>query len=221
MVLGNKVDVDEGKRQVRSSVDSRFIGGWMRARPVRLFLFAGSQIYLRGTLAPRDDSSRLRIPCFYASGLSETRNDMVPSERQPALLRDVGEGGYQRRAGVPERRGQGAAAGARGFAVSSVLLLLSFYRALCFAVAFVSGFLFSSLPPSLFGFLPSPRLLFPSPLFSHSSFPSPSHFFHPLPTLPPSTWLTDVRPSYTHSFADTPYGVDLEPHETQAPGCNC
>jgi hypothetical protein len=77
-------------------------------------------------------------------------------------------------------------------------------------------FLFYVLPisPSFIPFLPS---FFSSPLLS-IYFP----FLLSSPSPLRSKSLTDEPlPCTLYSFADTPYGVDLEPHETQAPGCNC
>ena len=100
---------------------------------------------------------RLSIP-----GVAETRNDMVPSQRQPPLLRDIGEGGYQRRASLPKRRSESTAARPRRFTVRTSVLS--------------------------------------SNLLSREI-------------------INETVGGY--SFADAPYGVDLEQHETQAPGCNC
>jgi GTPase SAR1 family protein len=78
VVLGNKIDVEESKRQVRHSY---------------------------GTLLYHDHSPTPDI------GNTETRNDLVPGERQHPLFRDFRKGGHQRRASVPNGRQERVAAG--------------------------------------------------------------------------------------------------------------
>lgn len=65
VVLGNKIDVEENKRQVRRD--------WLL----------------------EDDSD-------HGAGYAETGDDVVPVEGQHSVFRDIGEGGNQRRAGIPD-----------------------------------------------------------------------------------------------------------------------
>lgn len=77
VVLGNKIDVEENKRQVRACYALLNV----------MLMHSGSV------------------------GLSEACNDMVPVEGQHSLLRDISQGGHQRRASLPDNRQERPAAG--------------------------------------------------------------------------------------------------------------
>ena len=69
VVLGNKIDMEESKRQVRAS------------NHLTLLSIQQSPGY---------------------PGHPEARHDLVPVQGQHPILRDLSEGGYQRRAGLPD-----------------------------------------------------------------------------------------------------------------------
>jgi len=91
VLLGNKIDQGESKRMVRC-----------------FFPLIPS--------SPQSSPLHFQSLCAYP-GLSEASHDLVPIQGKHPLLRDLGEGGHQRRAGFPDDRQERVAAGGRGGAV--------------------------------------------------------------------------------------------------------
>ena len=84
VVLGNKIDL-ENQRVVRVALS-------LNTLPPSLPPHDHPPLYLRTLFASRD------------TGLQQASHGLVPGQGQHSLLRDLGQGGHQRRAGLPDHR---------------------------------------------------------------------------------------------------------------------